>query len=102
MGARTVNNDLVTLTYNLITDPAFWIGGIVIPLIALAFLAIGGAITRAWNNILQFFQSSETPGPLPTAPGPSPFQSLATCLWALILLIALIAALSALVVWVAG
>jgi len=85
-----MSDEIGSFIYGLISDPAFWIGGFVIPLIGLIVLWFVGRIMAAWNNIVQFFQPIQTPGQLPTEQGPSPFASLVGCLLATVGLLCII------------
>ena len=85
-----MSNEIGRFVYGLISDPAFWIGGIVIPTVGLVILWFTGKIMDALNNIVRFFRHTQTPGQLPTAQGPSPFSSLVGCLLSIVGLLCII------------
>lgn len=94
-----MRNEIADLIYYLVTDPVFWIGGIVVPLTGLAILRLVGIIMEAWNHILQFFQPTPTPGQIPAGQGPSPFAYLTGCLWAILGLILLVGGITIAISW---
>lgn len=94
-----MRNEIADIIYYLISDPAFWIGGVVVPLIGLAILWLVGIIVEAWNHILQFFQPTAIPGQMPEEQGPSPFAYLTGCLWAIFWLILLVGGIVIVVSW---
>jgi len=85
-----MERDFTALVYRYVTDPAFWVGGITVPVLIGITLMVSGAISDLLARIQQFFENSQLPGQIPQRPGPSPFQKLMTCALASLALLLII------------